>query len=60
MASKFSLWVQTAIIMRFVEVGIGIETFISPTQDTTVILKFMQYLILSTYIAAISKSYGPI
>ena len=43
--------------MSYIDV---IETFISTTQDTTVILKFIQYFILSSYIAAISPSYGPI
>ena len=38
----------------------NIYKFISTTQDTTVILKYIQYFILSTYIAAISPSYGPI
>ena len=35
------------------------ETFISTTQDTTVILKSIQYFILNKYIAVISPSYGP-
>ena len=35
-------------------------TIIFTTLDTTVILKFIQYFILSTCIAAISSSYDPI
>ena len=34
----------------------GEETFISTTQDTTVMLKSIQYYILNTYIAAVSAS----
>ena len=35
------------------------ETFISKTQDTTVLLKSIQYLIQNKYMAAISPSYVP-
>ena len=35
------------------------QTFISTTQDTTVILKSIQYFIRNVHIAAISPSYGP-
>ena len=44
----FSLWIN------------NIYTFISATQDTTVILKSIYYVIISTYIAAISPNYGPV